>query len=103
MPNILIFCMHQNKSTFFIFCLQAWLSELPLDPSCMQKDHRSGSLTKTSNFAPPHKLLDPDLGGMAIFANMTELSKFVQTVQNCAGSVAVLPINSRHSQKLALS
>ena len=57
----------------------------------------------TSNYAPPDKLLDPDLGGMAIFANMTELSKFVQTVQNCAGSVAVLPINSRHSQKLALS
>eukprot|EP00090_Calanus_glacialis_P017310 TRINITY_DN26971_c0_g1_i5.p1 TRINITY_DN26971_c0_g1~~TRINITY_DN26971_c0_g1_i5.p1 ORF type:complete len:650 (-),score=145.70 TRINITY_DN26971_c0_g1_i5:33-1982(-) len=77
----------------------AWLSELPLDP----KDHRSVSLITTSNCAPPHKLLDPDLGGMAIFANMTELSKFVQTVQNCAGSVAVLPINSRHSQKLALS
>lgn len=81
----------------------AWLSEFPLNPSCTPDDHQSGSITRTSNPSLPDKLLDPDLGGMAIFANTTELSKFVQTVQNCAGSVAVLPINSRHSQKLALS
>jgi len=79
----------------------AWLSDHPLEPCSTSADNRRDSRTTISVCKVPNHL-DPELGGMAIFPGQAELAKFVQTVQKCSNSVAVLPINSRHTQQLAL-
>jgi len=82
----------------------AWISsaEDHFDSSCSPRKNRSGSQCTILDSKPNDNFHDPDLGGMAIFPGIAEMSKFVQTIQKCANTVAVLPINSRHTQKLAL-